>query len=111
MIVSSELHVPSLPIFVLVTSGRGSVLLLRRRDTLCTSGFMDDVIIVHTPEQLSPADGSTAYMQPWTWLCCKRRVGIPVAGHGLTLTGLLIGRRGLLGSSWRVEYSCHHVCT
>jgi len=58
-----------------------------------------------------PADGSTAYMQPWTWLCCKRRVGIPVAGHGLTLTGLLIGRRGLLGSSWRVEYSCHHVCT
>ena len=41
--------------FVLVTSGRGSVVLLRRRDTLCTSDFMDDVIIVHTPEQLNVA--------------------------------------------------------
>ena len=35
----------------------------------------------------------------------KRRVGRPVTGHGLTLTCLLIGRRGLLGRSGRVEYS------
>ena len=34
-----------------------------------------------------------------------RRVGIPVAGHELTLTGLLFGRRDLPGRSGRVEYS------
>jgi len=32
--------------FLRVTYGRGSVLLRRRSDTLCTSGFMDDVIFV-----------------------------------------------------------------
>jgi len=32
--------------FVLVIYGRGSVLLWRRSDMLCTSGFMDDVIIL-----------------------------------------------------------------
>ena len=33
--------------FVHVPFGRGSVLLWRRSDTLCTSGFVDDVIFVH----------------------------------------------------------------
>jgi len=42
--VSSELHVQSSPVFVHVTYGRGSIVLWRRSDTLCTSGFMDDVI-------------------------------------------------------------------
>jgi len=47
-IVSSELHVRSSPIFVpLVTYDHRSVLLWRRSDTLCTSGFMDDIIFVH----------------------------------------------------------------
>ena len=32
-----------------VTYGRGSVLLWRRTDKLCTSGFMDDVIFAHKP--------------------------------------------------------------
>jgi len=35
--------------FVHVTSGRGSVLLWRRSDMLCSSGFMDDVIFAHKP--------------------------------------------------------------
>ena len=35
--------------FVPVTYGRGSVLLWRRSDKLCTSGFMDDVIFAHKP--------------------------------------------------------------
>jgi len=39
----SDLH----QTFVHVTYGRGSVLLPRRSDTLCTSGFMDDVIFAH----------------------------------------------------------------
>jgi len=33
--------------FAHVTFGRGSVLLRRRSDMLCTSGFMDDVIFAH----------------------------------------------------------------
>jgi len=41
--------------FVHVTYGRGSVLLWRRCDTLCTSGFMDDVILAHKPRQLNEA--------------------------------------------------------
>jgi len=43
-IISSELHDRSLPFFVHVTYGRGSVLVWRRSDTLCTSGIIDDVI-------------------------------------------------------------------
>jgi len=47
------------PIFtnflVRVTDGRGSVILWRRRDMLCTSGFMDEVILVHKPRQLNMA--------------------------------------------------------
>jgi len=37
--------------FVHVIYGRGSVLLWRRCDTLCPSGFMDDVILAHKPRQ------------------------------------------------------------
>ena len=48
---TSDLH----QIFVHVTYACGSVLLWRRRDTLCTSGFMDDVIFVHKPRQLNVA--------------------------------------------------------
>jgi len=39
---------------VRVTYGRGSVLLWRS-DTLCTSGFMDDVILAHKPRLLDVA--------------------------------------------------------
>jgi len=40
---ASDLH----QFFVLVSYGRGSVLLWRRTDTLRISGFMDDVIFAH----------------------------------------------------------------
>jgi len=43
-IISSELHIFA-NFFMLVTYGRGSVF-RRRCDTLCTSGFMDDVIFL-----------------------------------------------------------------
>ena len=47
------------PIFtkflVHVTYGRGSVLLWRRSDVLCTSGFMDDVIFAHKSRLLDVA--------------------------------------------------------
>ena len=44
-IMSSELHLRSSPTFFAhVNCGRGSVLLWRRSDILCISGFMDDII-------------------------------------------------------------------
>jgi len=49
---------PDLQIFVHVTYGRGSVLLWRRSDTLCTSGFVvivDDVIFAYKPRLLNVA--------------------------------------------------------
>ena len=48
---TSELH----QFFAHVTYGRGSVLLGRCIDTLCTSGFMDDVIFAHKPRLLGVA--------------------------------------------------------
>ena len=61
--------------FVHVTYGRGSVLLWRRCDTLCTSGFMDDVILAHKPRELNEAAQlmEAQPTQPWTWLYKARR--------------------------------------
>ena len=42
-------------ILVHVTYDRGSVLVKRRSDTLCTSGFIDDVIFAHKPRLLDVA--------------------------------------------------------
>jgi len=42
-------------LFVHVTYGRGSVLLWRHSDMLCTSGFMYDVIFAHEPRSLDVA--------------------------------------------------------
>jgi len=41
--------------FVCVTYGRGSVLLWRRSNTLCTSVFMDDVIFAQQSRLLDVA--------------------------------------------------------
>ena len=78
--ISLEIRVRSLPIFVHVTYGRGSVLIWRRCDMLCTSGFIDDVIIAHEPRQLNVA-AQLMEAQPTCSLGrgYKRRVGIPVA--------------------------------
>ena len=38
-----------------VTFGPGSIFLWQRSDTLCTSGFMDDVIFAHKPRLLNVA--------------------------------------------------------
>jgi len=54
-IISSELHVRSSPIFMHVTYGPGSILIWRRSDMLCTSGFMDNVMFVHKPRLLDVA--------------------------------------------------------
>jgi len=54
-IISSELHVQFLPIFMHITDGRGSVLLWQRSDMLHISGFMDDAIFAHKPRLLDVA--------------------------------------------------------
>jgi len=54
-IISPELHVRSSPDFVHVTYRHGSVLLWRPIDTLCTSGFMHDVMFAHKPMLLDVA--------------------------------------------------------
>ena len=54
-IISSKLHARSSPVFVHVAYGRGSVILWRRSDMLCTSGFMDDIIFAHKPRLLDVA--------------------------------------------------------
>jgi len=72
--------------FVLVTYGRGSVLLWRRSDTLCTSGFMDDVIFEHKPrsQRRRPAEVHCTCSLGLGYKLCTV---IPVAGqrtHGTT---------------------------
>jgi len=68
-IISSQLHVRSSPTFLHVTYGRGSAILWRRSDTLCTSGFMDDVMSAHKPRLLDvAAQLNAAHTQPWGWL-------------------------------------------
>jgi len=46
---------PIFTTFLYVTYGRGSVFLWRRIDTLCTSGFIDDVMFTHKPRLLDVA--------------------------------------------------------
>ena len=54
--ISPEIHVrPFINFLAHVTYGHGSVFLWRRRVSLCTSGFMDDVILAHKPRQLNVA--------------------------------------------------------
>jgi len=44
----SKLHYANLAKFsVRIDCGRGSILLLRQCNTLCTSGFVDDVMVAH----------------------------------------------------------------
>ena len=55
-IMSSDLYTSDLRhFFALATYGRGWVLLWRRSDTLCTSGFMDDAIFANKPRLLDVA--------------------------------------------------------
>ena len=83
--------------FVCVAYCRGSVVLWRLCDTLCTSCFMDDVMFAHRPRQLSVA-AQLMEAQPTgsLGLGYKWHVGIPVAGqsthtHGPTFRAPMSG--------------------
>ena len=57
---------------------------------------MDDVILTHKPRQINVAAQLMAARPTCSLgLGYKWRVRIPVADHGITLAGLLFGRRGL----------------
>ena len=76
--------------FLHITYGRGSVLLWRRSDTLCISGFVDDVMFAH----ILVSWGCSTSLPGW-----QRTIGTTSCSHGL------------LGRSGCVEYLWHHVCT
>jgi len=67
--------------FVHVIYGRGSVLLWRRSDTLCTSGFMDDVMFAHKPRLLDVAAQLKRSAHVALGLAMKLCAVIPVAGQ------------------------------
>jgi len=46
--ISQKRHVQTSCHFLYITCGLGSVLLSRQYNTLCTSGFVDDVTFSHT---------------------------------------------------------------
>jgi len=78
--ISLEIHDRCLANYCACCLWPGSDLLWRRRDTLCTSGFMDDVMLAHKPRQLNVA-AQLIEAQPTCSLRLgyERRVGIPFA--------------------------------
>jgi len=73
-----------------VTYGRGSILLWRRSDTLCTSGFTDDVIFAPKPRFLDIAAQlkRSAHAALGLAVKCAQLFQLPANGR----TGLLFGR-------------------
>ena len=71
--------------------GRGSVLLWRRSDMLCTSGFMDDIKFAHKPRLLEVAAqlNPTAHAALGLAIKCAK-----LQANGRT--GLLFGRLNIL---------------
>ena len=68
-IISWELHVRSSAIFLACYLWRGSVRFWQRSDTLCTSGFIDDVMFAHKPRLLDVAAQLKRSAHPaWAWL-------------------------------------------
>ena len=68
-------------IFVHVTYGRGSVLLWRRNDVLCTSGFTDDVVFADKTKVDRRRRPAEAQCAPSLGLGYKPCAVIPVAGQ------------------------------
>jgi len=78
--------------FVHVVCGRGSVLLWRRSDRLCISGFMDALIFAHKPRLLDVAAQLKCSAHASLGLATNCAV-IPVAGqrtHGTTFRVLKV---------------------
>ena len=85
-------------ISVHVICGCGSVLLWPRRDKLCISSFMDDVILAPKPRQLIVAAQLKHSPHAASSMAINGAKEYPLRASGLT--GLLFGHR-----KGRVEYS------
>ena len=102
---TSDLH----QFFVHVTYGRGSVLLWRHSDTLCTSGFMDDVIFAHKPRLLDVRRPAEAQCTRSLVLGYKLCTVMPVAGqrtHGTTFRVLEVTSQVATPGSESAVYDC-----
>ena len=103
------------PIFtnfvVHVSYGRGSVLFWRRGDTLCISGFMDDVIFAQKPRLLGVAAQlkRSAYALRSLGLGYKLCAVIPVArqrAHGTTFLALKVASQVATQEAESAVYDC-----
>ena len=108
-IISSELHVRSLPNFrVNFTYGCGSVLLRQSSDMLCISGFVDDVISAHKPSFLDVA-AADAQCTRSLGLGYKQCVVIPFAEqrtHGTTFRALKVTSQLATPGAASAVYDC-----
>ena len=94
--------------FARVTHGRGSVLLWRRSDTLCTSGFMHDVIFARKPRLLDVASQLNCSAHAALGLAVLCAV-IPVAGqqmHGTTFRMLKVFSQVSTPGAESAVYDC-----
>ena len=90
--------------------GRGSVLLWRRSDTLCTSGFKDDVIFAHKPRLLDVAVQLKRIAHAALGLAIKLMCElIPVAGqrtHVSTFRALKVTPQAATPGAESALYDC-----
>ena len=90
--------------------GRGSVLLWRRSDTLCTSGFKDDVIFAHKPRLLDVAVQLKRIAHAALGLAVKLMCElIPVAGqrtHVTTFRALKVTPQAATPGAESALYDC-----
>jgi len=90
--------------------GRGSVLLWRRSDTLCTSGFKDDVIFAHKPRLLDVAVQLKRIAHAALGLAIKLMCElIPVAGqrtHVTTFRALKVTPQAATPGAESALYDC-----
>ena len=100
------------PIFtkfvVHVIYGRGSVLLWRRSDMLCTSGFIDDVVFAHRPRLLDVAAQLKRSAHAALGLATNCAV-IPVAGqrtHETTFLPLEVTSQAAAPGAESAVYDC-----
>jgi len=95
--------------FVHVTYGRGSVLICQRSDTLCTSGFMDDVIFAYKPRLLDVAAQLKRSAHAALDLAINSAVVIPIAGqrtHGTTFWTLKVTFQVATPGAESAVYDC-----
>jgi len=89
--------------FVHVTCDRGSILFWRRSDTLCISGFVDDVMFAY--KLIACSTSPTGWGSEAHTYAALTFARMDARGYFLSCS------QGLLGRNGRVQYLWHHACT